>query len=42
MADLPADLRLRRELIEKIASVLEGRVQCEELTPRQNLDAHEN
>jgi len=35
MADLSADLRLRRELIEKIATVLEARMQREELTLRQ-------
>ena len=35
MADLPADLRLRRELIAKLASVLEARMRREELTLRQ-------
>jgi predicted XRE-type DNA-binding protein len=35
MAAPPADLRLRRELIEKIATVLEARMQREELTLRQ-------
>ena len=35
MADLPADLRLRRELIQRIASVLQARMQREELTLRQ-------
>jgi predicted XRE-type DNA-binding protein len=35
MANLPADLRLRRELIEKIATVLEAHMQGEELTLRQ-------
>ena len=35
MAALSADLRLRRELIAKIASVLQARMQREELTLRQ-------
>jgi predicted XRE-type DNA-binding protein len=35
MANLPADLRLRRELIERIAAGLEARMQREELTLRQ-------
>ena len=35
MTALPTDLRLRRELIEKVASVLEARMQREELTLRQ-------
>ncbi len=35
MADLPTDLRLRGELIEKIATVLDARMQREELTLRQ-------
>jgi predicted XRE-type DNA-binding protein len=35
MAALPADLRLRRELIERIAALLEARMQREELTLRQ-------
>jgi len=35
MAALPADRRLRRELNAKIASVLEARMQREELTLRQ-------
>ena len=35
MAELPADQRLRGELIEKIATVLDARMQREELTLRQ-------
>lgn len=35
MADRPADQRLRGELIEKIATVLDARMQREELTLRQ-------
>jgi predicted XRE-type DNA-binding protein len=35
MAALPTDLRLRRELIAKIESVLKARMQREELTLRQ-------
>lgn len=35
MADLPADQRLRGELIEKIATVLDARMQREELTLRR-------
>ena len=35
MPTLPADLRLRRELIAKLASVLEARMQREELTLRE-------
>ncbi len=35
MAALPADIRLRRELIVKIASVIEARMQREELTLRE-------
>ena len=35
MAVLPADLRLRRELIAKIESVLQARMQRQELTLRQ-------
>ena len=39
MVDLPADLRLRRELIERIAAVLEARMQREELTLREAAEA---
>ena len=35
MANLPADLRLRRELIERIAALLEARMPREELTLRE-------
>ena len=35
MADVPADQRLRGELIEKIATVLDARMQREQLTLRQ-------
>jgi len=35
MAALPTDIRLRRELIAKIATVLEARMQREELTLRE-------
>ena len=35
MATLPADLRLRRELIERIAALLEARMQREDLTLRE-------
>src|SRR3972149_4520627 len=35
MAALPADLRLRRELIAKLASVLDAQMQREALTLRQ-------
>ena len=35
MGTLPADLRLRRELMEKIATAIEARMQREELTLRQ-------
>jgi predicted XRE-type DNA-binding protein len=35
MAEIPADLRLRRELIAKIASALEARMQRQELTLRE-------
>ena len=38
MATLPADLRLRRELIAKLASVLEARMQREELTLRETAE----
>ena len=35
MADWPADLRLRRELIAKLASALRARMRREQLTLRQ-------
>jgi len=35
MANLPADLRLRRELIAKVAAVLEVSMQRQELTLHQ-------
>ncbi len=35
MAELPTDLRLRRELIAKLASVLDAQMQREALTLRQ-------
>ena len=35
MANLPAELRLRRELIERIAALLEARMPREELTLRE-------
>ena len=38
MATLPADLRLRRELIDRIATVLEARMQREALTLREAAD----
>ncbi len=38
MAALPTDVRLRRELIEKIATVIEARMQREELTLRAAAD----
>jgi predicted XRE-type DNA-binding protein len=38
MAAVPADLRLRRQLIAKLASVLEARMQREELTLRGAAD----